>query len=92
MNKLLYGLAALPFLASAAMAQPPVQLSDSQMDKVTAGWSLTEMDVSNTSVTLVAVYPAAVPAACATCFLDIRTPAISVQSIIKGGVLTMPGG
>ncbi len=90
MNKLLYGLAALPFLAGIAMAQTPVQLSDNQMDKVTAGWSLTEMDVSNTSVTLVSVYPTTVPAACATCFLDVRSPAISVQSIILGGTVTSP--
>ena len=91
MNKLLYGLAVLPFVAGVAMAQPPVQLSDNQMDKVTAGWGLRELDVSNTSVTLVTVYHTP-PAACSGCFLDLRSPAISVQSIILGGVLTTTSG
>jgi hypothetical protein len=35
MNKLLFGLAALPFLAGVALAAEP--LSDLQMDRVTAG-------------------------------------------------------
>jgi len=37
MTKLLLGLASLPFIASMAMAGQPVALSDTQMDKVTAG-------------------------------------------------------
>jgi hypothetical protein len=37
MKKLLLGLAALPFIASVAMAGQPTRLSDNQMDKVTAG-------------------------------------------------------
>jgi hypothetical protein len=37
MNKLLIGLAAMPFLAGVAMAGQPTPLSDTQMDKVTAG-------------------------------------------------------
>jgi hypothetical protein len=37
MNKLLAGVAALPFLATAAYAAQP--LSDNQMDRVTAGFS-----------------------------------------------------
>lgn len=37
MNKLLAGVAALPFLATAAVAAQP--LSDHQMDAVTAGFS-----------------------------------------------------
>lgn len=37
MKKLLFGLAALPFVAGIAMAGQPVALNDSQMDKVTAG-------------------------------------------------------
>ena len=35
MKKLLYGFAALPFLAGVALADQPVQLSDNQMDKIT---------------------------------------------------------
>jgi len=37
MRKLLIGLAALPFLAGLAMAGQPKPLTDTQMDKVTAG-------------------------------------------------------
>jgi hypothetical protein len=37
MTKLFLGLASLPFIASMAMASQPVALSDTQMDKVTAG-------------------------------------------------------
>jgi len=37
MKKLLFGLAALPFLTGVAMAGQPTLLSDVQMDKVTAG-------------------------------------------------------
>jgi hypothetical protein len=37
MKKLLVGLAALPFLASVAIAGQPVSLNDTQMDKVVAG-------------------------------------------------------
>jgi hypothetical protein len=39
MKKLLVGFAALPFLASAAMAGKPMPLSNAQMDQVTAGLS-----------------------------------------------------
>ena len=37
MTKLFLGLASLPFIASMAVAGQPVALSDTQMDKVTAG-------------------------------------------------------
>lgn len=37
MRKLLLGVAALPFLASIALADQPMTLVDSQMDSVTAG-------------------------------------------------------
>jgi hypothetical protein len=37
MKKLLVGLAALPFLASVALAGQPTVLSDSELDRVTAG-------------------------------------------------------
>lgn len=39
MTKLLIGLASLPFIASVALAGQPVALSDTQMDKVTAGYT-----------------------------------------------------
>ena len=56
MKSVLYGLAALPLLAGVALAQEPMQLTSQQMDKVTAGWSLWEVDKSNTSLTVVSVY------------------------------------
>lgn len=40
MNKLLAGIAALPFLAGVAMAGQPAPLSDTQMDQVTAGFDV----------------------------------------------------
>ena len=93
MKTLLYGLAALPFLATAAFAQPPVpsndpgaqakqpmQLSESQMDKVTAGWGLFEIDVGNTSVVAVSVYQPNNTISCSSCYLLINTPSISVAS------------
>jgi hypothetical protein len=83
MNKLLSGLAVLPFLASMAMAQEPVKLSGQQMDKVTAGWDLVEFDFSNTSQTLIAIYhPGVVPAPslCSNCYLNIQSVAFSIGS------------
>jgi hypothetical protein len=81
MRRLLYGLAALPLLAGVAMAQEPMKLSDQQMDKVTAGWDLRELDISNTSVTLVAIYQRpSNTISCSSCFLLINNPAFSVAS------------
>jgi hypothetical protein len=62
MTKLLCGLAILPLVAGIAVAAPlkpakqPVQLSDKQMDKVTAGWDLQETDYSNTSQVWISIY------------------------------------
>jgi hypothetical protein len=86
MKKLLCGLAALPLFAGVALAQP-LQLTNTQMDKVTAGFALVELDLSNTSAVLVSVYQGSPPgsanglAPCGACYLDIQSPAISVQSI-----------
>ena len=112
MKNLIIGLAALPLVSATALAQPVVQLSgparqpsmltETQMDAVTAGWSLTELEASNTSITAVAVYgtpPAPMRAldaivafgndpACDTCYLFIASPAISVASVIRGGLST----
>lgn len=55
MKRLLMSVAVLPFLAGMAMAGSPAPLTDQQMDKVTAGFDLFEVDVSDTSSTLVAV-------------------------------------
>jgi hypothetical protein len=81
MKSLLYGLAALPLLAGVALAQEPLKLSDQQMDKVTAGWDLREIDISNTSVTAVAIYQRpSNTISCSACFLLINNPAFSVAS------------
>jgi hypothetical protein len=84
MKKLFHGLAALPFLAAGALAQP-MQLTDRQMDKVTAGFL--EIDVSNTSLTIVSIFfkPYLLDETpnfigCPGCFLLISTPTFSVAS------------
>jgi hypothetical protein len=90
MKKLLCGLAVLPLLSATAFAQPdvrmsgsqPVLLNEAQMDTVTAGWSLRELDVSNTSVTFVSVYGP--PVSCTGCYLDLDSRALQVDSIILG--------
>lgn len=79
MKKFLCGLAIVPFLTATAMAQP-AQLSESQMDSVTAGFSFLETDVSNTSWTRVSVYEGANTIACSSCYLLLNSPAISVAS------------
>jgi len=54
MKRLLFGLAALPFLASVSLAAQSAPLSDQQMDKVTAGFDFAEINVQNLGTTLVA--------------------------------------
>jgi len=86
MKSLLYGIAALPFFVGAAAAEP-THLTNTQMDKVTAGWSLFETDLSNTSWTQVSVWngPLAVTSgatSCGSCYLVIINPALSVESIM----------
>jgi len=69
MTKLIYGLAALPLLAGVAFAEPakqsndgkglakqPMQLSNEQMDKVTAGIDFWEKTISDESVTIVSLH------------------------------------
>jgi hypothetical protein len=84
MRGLFHGLAALPFLAGAAAAQP-VQLTGSQMDQVTAGFL--EIDVSNTSATAVSIFqrpyltdstPNGI--SCSTCYLTINSATLSVAA------------
>jgi len=98
-TKLLYGLAALPLIVgvasaetpkSTAAAKKPAQLNEKQMDKVTAGWKLAEIDVSNTSWTLISVYSGSLPApgtgttpvsgSCPNCYLSMSSPALSIYS------------
>ena len=84
MKKVLSGLVALALLAAPALAQP-TRLSDKQMDKVSAGHF--ELDVSNTSVTMVSIWqrayltdPTPNTLTCSTCYLLIVTPTFSVSS------------
>lgn len=79
MNRLLFGLAALPFLGGFAMAAQPIQLSDGQMDTVTAGFDLQEVECQNTGCVLVAVNKAqeiqpggSSSNPCPTCFIVIE--------------------
>jgi len=102
--KLLYGLAALPLIAgvasaetpkSVAVAKKPTQLNEKQMDKVTAGFRLLEIDVSNTSWTLISVYSGSLPApstgttpvsgSCPNCYLSLSSPALSIYSAFGPG-------
>lgn len=79
MKKLLFGLAALPFLAGIALADQPVQLNDKQMDKVNAGFHDFETIISNTSWTQVSIYDGSLTA-CPACYLTIVSRPFSVQS------------
>lgn len=79
MKRLLYGLAALPFLAGVALAEQPVQLNDKQMDKVTAGFDFFRTEISNTSWTQVSIYSADLTE-CPVCYIQIDSRAFSVQS------------
>jgi len=114
MTKLLYGLAALPLIAGVALAAPvkqsndskalakqPTQLSEQQMDKVTAGWDIWIHERYNTGEDFVSVYheTAGTPGSnfpnppfaadnllvCTACYLLINNQALSVGSIIFGG-------
>jgi len=107
MMKLLCGFAALPLLVAGASAhqasdgktlvKKPAQLSEQQMDKVTAGWDYTLVEVDNTGTTVVLAYqtPNNIVTTAATsttkavecggCYLYITNRALSVGSWIAGG-------
>jgi len=112
MMKLLCGFAALPLIAGVASAQQvknsndskalvkqPTQLSEQQMDKVTAGFHFQDFETFNSGWVGVKIYEgtnvllpgtaatsstAAVPD-CGACYLYIHNSAGSVGSIIFGG-------
>ena len=81
MKKFFYGVAALPFLAGVAFADQPMQLSDKQMDKVTAGFDLRVTEISNTSWTQISIYDGPLTA-CSACYLRIVSRPFSIQSAI----------
>ena len=84
MRNLLHGLATVPFLVATALAQP-TQLTDKQMDKVSAGFL--EIDVSNIGLAVVSLFfrpyllqetPNTI--GCPTCYLLINSYAFSVAA------------
>jgi hypothetical protein len=82
MKQFLCGLAMLPLLSSVALAQPAM-LSEGQMDAVSGGWSLYELDCSNTSTTMVSVYGGhddVAPVYSGTPYLYIQSAAITISS------------
>ena len=85
MRRLLYGLAALPLLFAGPAVAQPFQLSNAQMDQVSAGFF--EFDSSNTSATAVSIFvrtnfftTAHDTIVCSGCFLQIDSPTISIAS------------
>jgi hypothetical protein len=73
MNRLLYGLAALPFLAGVSLAAQPAPLTDTQMDVVTAGFDFAETETQNTGVVRVLVNQTGPgnPQPCANCYINV---------------------
>jgi len=74
MKRLLVGLVALPFLAGVSLAGQPQPLSDTQMDKVTAGFDVEFHEVQNLGVVWVyADRPLAEAAVCGAgnCYLSV---------------------
>jgi len=85
MKGLLYGVVALPFLAGIAWAQQPMQLTNKQMDRVTAGTFIEE--ISNTSATAVSIFQTpslleSTPNAftCSDCYLVINSSKFSLAA------------
>jgi hypothetical protein len=83
MKKVLVALLALPLLTGVAMAkQQPLQLTNAQMDNVTAGWYgwyLWEIDPGSTSWTEVSVNSGSLDP-CSSCYLNVSSPGLSVES------------
>jgi hypothetical protein len=87
MKKFLIGLAVTPLLCGAALAQP-AQLSESQMDWVTAGFHMAELDNSNTSTSAITIGLG--PIVCQTCYLNIQSTAVTVVSNFGQTIVGMP--
>jgi len=107
MRKVILGFVVMPFLAAAAFAHPahvdakrlqlttkhPVQLADSQMDKISAGFL--EIDRSNTSFTILSLFftpylleqtPNTI--GCSDCYLLINSPHFSLGSVFGQPIRT----
>jgi hypothetical protein len=77
MKTFLYALAALPLLTGVTFAadKAPLadkQISDRQMDQVTAGFDFFELTISNTSTVIIAVNNPLLPE-CAGCYLSVSS-------------------
>lgn len=81
MKRLMYGIAALPLLTSLAFAGQPVQLTDHQMDKVTAGIVFSETDIFNSIAVRVDINQTERPlCGAADCVLSIQSPNFNLQA------------
>ena len=87
MNRFLSGLSFLPLFSAAALAQP-AQLSELQMESITAGWSLFEIDHSNTSATAISIYGNGLY--CENCYLSISGKSVSTASAFGPVILLAP--
>ena len=89
MKTFLFAVAALPLLTGVAFATEPVkkqpmQLTSGQMDKVTAGFTFTELTTSNTSAILVTVDVIPVPVLAGPgVFLSVISRNLSVQAAFR---------
>jgi len=85
MKKLICSLAALPFLADAALAQP-IQLTDRHMDRVSAGETLASIQISPSLVpggSLVAKVQAdAILAGVINQYLGPLTPRLAIAVVV----------
>lgn len=80
MKKLLLGLAILPFVAGVALAAQPAtdkQLTDQQMDKVTAGHTFAVIE--RTDVSIIGINVGVAPVACTSCYIDVILPLTTLQ-------------
>ncbi|MGE0258717.1 MAG: hypothetical protein AB7H71_12855 [Alphaproteobacteria bacterium] len=92
MRRLAFAVATvLPLVAAGVAVAQPAQLTNNQMDKVSAGFL--EIDQSNTSATILSMFfrtslfvttPNTIT--CTTCYLVINSPVFSVASQFGPGV------
>ena len=87
MKKLFFGLAALPLLASVAMAGPSAPLTDAQMDKVTAGLEIVQFPpnqpiIISGSPDFLSCIGACVIINCPTCDGRLGFPTVTINAFV----------
>jgi hypothetical protein len=92
MKKFVSALAVIPLFISAAAVAQPAQLSESQMDSVSAGFRFFEVDVGNTSWTAVSVWQPRNVINCPACYLEVSNPSLSISSAFGPSALEPTGG